>query len=128
MSDQSTSQLHLVGEAPDVVMISRRHHDSFSSFSGVAWEVAVLELLHLFLRFMSKQCQSFSCGLSHASLERPPRCGSLDHMMDAANMISHWPLIDGHMHTPKVQVLAKQPRDTDEKRGLAIPQCQEHGL
>jgi hypothetical protein len=47
------SQLHLVGEAPDVVMISRVHHDSFSSFSGVALEVVVLQLLHLFLHIMS---------------------------------------------------------------------------
>jgi hypothetical protein len=53
ISDQSMSQLHLVGEAPDVVMISRGHHDSFSSFSGAAWEVEVLRLLYLFLRFMS---------------------------------------------------------------------------
>jgi hypothetical protein len=28
---------------------------------------------------------------------------------------------------PKVRVPAKQPQDTDEKRGLAIPQYQEHG-
>jgi hypothetical protein len=53
ISDQSTSQLHLVGEAPDVVTISRGHHHSFSSFSGVAREVVVLQLLHLFLQFMS---------------------------------------------------------------------------
>jgi hypothetical protein len=42
----------LIGEAPDVVMISYGHHDSFSFFSGAAWEVAVLRLLYLFLRFM----------------------------------------------------------------------------
>jgi hypothetical protein len=42
ISDQSMSQLHLVGEAPDVVTISRGHHDSFSSFSGAAWEVMIL--------------------------------------------------------------------------------------
>jgi hypothetical protein len=46
-------QLHLVGEALDVVTISCGHHDNFNSFSGAAWEVAVLRLLHLFLRFMS---------------------------------------------------------------------------
>jgi hypothetical protein len=40
--NQSSSQLHLIGEAPNVVMISCRHHSSFSSFSGVAWEVVVL--------------------------------------------------------------------------------------
>jgi hypothetical protein len=43
------------------------------------------------------------------------------------NMISCWPLIDDHTHMLKVRVPAKQPRDTDEKWGLAIPQCQEHG-
>jgi hypothetical protein len=42
ISDQSMSQLHLVGEAPNVVAISRGHHHDFSSFSGVAREVAVL--------------------------------------------------------------------------------------
>jgi hypothetical protein len=44
----------LVSEAPDVVTISRGHHDNFSSFSGTAWEVVVLRLLHLFLHFMSQ--------------------------------------------------------------------------
>jgi hypothetical protein len=53
ISNQSSSQLHLIGEAPDVVMISCGHHDSISSFSGMAWEVVVLQLLHLFLCFMS---------------------------------------------------------------------------
>jgi hypothetical protein len=42
ISDQSTSQLHLVGEAPYVVMVSRGHHHNFSSFKGMALEVAVL--------------------------------------------------------------------------------------
>jgi hypothetical protein len=39
---QSSRQLHLISEAPDVVTISCEHHDSFSSFLGMAWEVAVL--------------------------------------------------------------------------------------
>jgi hypothetical protein len=42
-------------------------------------------------------------------------------MTDAANMISRWPLVDDHTHTPKVRVPMKQPQDTDEKRELAIP-------
>jgi hypothetical protein len=42
ISDQSSSQLHLIGKAPDVVTISYGHHDSFSAFSGAAWEVTVL--------------------------------------------------------------------------------------
>jgi hypothetical protein len=53
ISNQSSSQLHLIGETPDVVMISCGHHDSFSPFSGMAWEVVGLRLLYLFLRFMS---------------------------------------------------------------------------
>jgi hypothetical protein len=82
-------------------------------------------MLYLFLRFISQQRQSFSCSLSHASLEHPPRCGSLDHVADAANMIGRRPLVDDHTHTPKVRVPAKQPQDTDEKWGLAISQRQE---
>jgi hypothetical protein len=102
-SDQSLSQLHLIDEAPDVVMISCEHHDSFNSFLSVAWEMVVLRLLHLFLRFRSQQHQSFSWSISHASLERPPWCGSLDHVTDAANTIGHWPLIDDHPHKPKYE-------------------------
>jgi hypothetical protein len=41
---------------------------------------------------------------------------------DAANMISHRPLIDDHAHTPKVRVPMKQPWDADKKWELAIPQ------
>jgi hypothetical protein len=41
-------------------------------------------------------------------------------VMDEVNTISHWPLVDDHKHMPKVQVSVKQPRDTDEKRGLTI--------
>jgi hypothetical protein len=106
-------------------MISRGHHHDFNSFSGVAREVVVLRMLHLFLRFMSQKHQSFSHSLSHASLECPPRCGSLDHVADAVNMISCRPLIDDHTHTPKVRVPTKQPWDTNEKWRLAIPQRQE---
>jgi hypothetical protein len=72
--------------------------------------------------------QSFSRSLSHASLEHPHRCGSLDHKADVANMIGRGPLIDDHTHTSKVRVPMKQPRDTDEKWGLSIPQRQEQCL
>jgi hypothetical protein len=82
-------------------------------------------MLHLFLHFMSQKHQSFSCNLSHASLKHPSRCGSLDHVADAANMIGRRPLIDDHTYTPKVRVPTKQAWDTDEKWGLAIPQRQE---
>jgi hypothetical protein len=108
-----------------VVTISHGHHHSFSSFLSAAREVAVLRLLHLSLYFMSQKRQSFLCSLSHASLERSPWCGSLDHMADAVNMIGRRPLIDDHTNMPNVRVPAKQPRDTDEKWGLAISQHQE---
>jgi hypothetical protein len=115
----------LVGKAPNVVTISHRHDHSISSFSGAAQKVAILQMLHLFIRFMSQNSQSFSCNLSHAFLERPPRCGSLDHLVNAADMIGHRPPIDDHTHMPKVQVPMKQPRGADEKWGLAISQRQE---
>jgi hypothetical protein len=47
--------------------------------------------------------------------------GHVHHVMDAANMIDRRPLIDDHLHKPKVRVPAKQPQDIDEKWGLAIP-------
>jgi hypothetical protein len=53
ISDQSSSQLHMNDESPNLVMISCGHHDSFSSFLGTACEVAVLYLLYMFLHFMS---------------------------------------------------------------------------
>jgi hypothetical protein len=77
-------------------------------------------MLHLFLRFMSQKRQRFSCSHSDASVECLPRCGSLNHLADAANMISHRPLVDDHMHTPKIRVLVKQPQGAKEKWGLAI--------
>jgi hypothetical protein len=55
------------------------------------------------------------------SLECPSQCGSLDHVADAVNMIGCQTLIDDHTHMPKVWVPVKQPQDTDEKWGLAIP-------
>jgi hypothetical protein len=79
-------------------------------------------MLHSFTRFMSQNSQSFSGCLSHACLKRPPQCGSLDHLVDEADMIGHWPLVDDHMHTPKVQVPTKQPQGSNEERGLAISQ------
>jgi hypothetical protein len=82
-------------------------------------------MLHLFIYFMSQNNQSFSCILSHASLERPPQCGSLDHLADAVDMISRRTLIDDHTHMQKVQVPVKQPRRAEEKWGLAISQRQE---
>jgi hypothetical protein len=53
ISNQCMSQLHLVGEASNEVAISRRHHHGFSSFSGTAREVALLQMLYLIILFMS---------------------------------------------------------------------------
>jgi hypothetical protein len=36
---------------------------------------------------MSQNSQSFSCCLSHASLELPPRGGGLDYLANAVNTI-----------------------------------------
>jgi hypothetical protein len=85
-------------------------------------------MLHLFIHFMSQNSQSFLCNLSHASLERPPRCGSLDHLADATDMINCRPLVDDHTHTPKACVPMRQPRGVDKKWGLAISQRQEQCL
>jgi hypothetical protein len=82
-------------------------------------------MLHLFLCFMSKKRQGFLCSLSHASLERPTRCGSLDHVADAVNMIGRRSLLDDYTNAPKVQIPEKQPQGANEKWGLAISQHQE---
>jgi hypothetical protein len=42
ISNQGMSQLHLVGEAPNVITISCGHHHGFSSFLSMACEVVVL--------------------------------------------------------------------------------------
>jgi hypothetical protein len=96
------SQLHMVGEASNAVVISCRQYRSFNSFFSSTQEVAVLRMLHLFIHFMSQNTQSFLGCLSHASLKRPPWCGSLDHLVDAMNTISRGPLIDHHTYAPKV--------------------------
>jgi hypothetical protein len=82
-------------------------------------------MLDLFIRFMSQNSQSFSGCLSHACLERPPRCGSLDHLVDATNTIRHRPLVNHHTYMAKVRVPTKQTQGSDEERGLAISQRQE---
>jgi hypothetical protein len=82
--------------------ISRGYHHGISSFLDTAWEVVLLQMLYLFLCFMSQKRQSFSCSLSHSSLKHPPRYGSLDHVVDAANMIGRRPIVDDHMHMPKL--------------------------
>jgi hypothetical protein len=61
-------------------------------------------MLNLLILFMSQDDQRFSCSISHASLECPPRCRILDYLVDAANMVGRRPLIDDHMHMPQVRV------------------------
>jgi hypothetical protein len=100
ISDQGTSQLHLVDEAPNVVVISHGHHHGFNSFSDAAQELAVLQMLHLIILFMSQNNQSFSCSIFHTSLECPSRCRSLNHLVDAADTIGRGLLIYHHTYTP----------------------------
>jgi hypothetical protein len=71
----------------------------------------------------SASCRSTTKASCAASLM--PQCRSLDHLVNAADMISRRPLIDDHMHMPKVRVPAKQPQGTNEKCGLAISKYQE---
>jgi hypothetical protein len=80
------------------VTISCGQYHNFSSFLGSTREVDVLWMLHSFTHFVSQNSQSFSGCLSHAYPERPPRCGSLDHLVDASDMICHRLLIDDHTH------------------------------
>jgi hypothetical protein len=42
ISDQGMSQLHLISEASNTVVISSRQYHSFHSIFSSAWEVAVL--------------------------------------------------------------------------------------
>jgi hypothetical protein len=100
--DQGMSQLHLISEASHAVVISSRQCHDFFSFFSLAREVVVLRMHHLLIRFMSLNNQCFSNYLSHACLERPHRCRSLDHLVNAADTIGHRPLIDHHIYTPKV--------------------------
>jgi hypothetical protein len=76
-------------------------HQSFSSFSGSAWEVAVLRMLHLIILHMSQDGQSFTCSISHSSLERAPRDESLDHL---AATIGHRHLVYDHMYMSEIRV------------------------
>jgi hypothetical protein len=77
-------------------------------------------MLDLFIRFMSQNSQSFSGCLSHACLERPPRCGRLDHLVDATNTIGHRPLVNHHKYMPKVRVLADLKVQLDEEKATRV--------
>jgi hypothetical protein len=110
-------QLHLVGKASNAVAAIHGKHHSFNSFSGSAWEVVVLRMLHLVIFFMMQYGQSFSCNVSHSSLEHPAHSGSLDHLANTVNMIGHRLLIDDHPHMSEIGVPMKQPQGSDKKRG-----------
>jgi hypothetical protein len=81
-------------------------------------------MLHSCICFMSQNSQGFSYCLSHASLERPPRCGCLDHLVNVVDTIGCRPLVY-HMYTPKVRVPTKQSQGSDEEWGLTISQRKE---
>jgi hypothetical protein len=123
--DQSSGQLHLIGKASYVVTIFCGQHHNIGSFSGSARKVAVLRVIHLIIFFMMQYGQSFLCSVLNSSLKRLPQSCSLDHLADTVDMISRRLLVDDHPHVPEICVPTKQPRGSDEKRGLAITQRQE---
>jgi hypothetical protein len=104
----------LVSKAPSAVTISCEQYHNFSAILGSAQEVAVLQRLYSFTRFMSQNSQSFLGYFSHACLKHPPWSGSLDHLVDVVDTKGCRPLIDDHMHMLKVRVSVKQPRGFDE--------------
>jgi hypothetical protein len=63
--------------------------------------------------------QRFSGCLSHACLKHSSRCRCLDHLVNTVDTIGRRPLVDYHMYMPKVRVPMKQPRGSNEERGLA---------
>jgi hypothetical protein len=85
ISNQCMGQLHFISEASNVVVISRVQHHDCSSFSGLAWEVAVLQLLHLIILFMSQHGQSFSHNITHTFIATSLNCRHL---------------VDDHRHMP----------------------------
>jgi hypothetical protein len=80
-------------------------------------------MCHSLVHLMSQDDQCFTGCLSHAGLECPPRCRSLDHLVDAEDTIGRRPLIDHHTYMLKIRVSTQQPRGPDEERGLAGTQC-----
>jgi hypothetical protein len=125
ISDQSSGQLHMIGKASYVVTIPHGQHHNISSFLGSARKVVVLPALHLIIFFMMQYGQSFMCNIPYSSLKCSPRKGTIYHLTDMADMISHRLLVDDQPHVPEIIVPMKQPWDSDEKRGLAITQRQE---
>jgi hypothetical protein len=79
-------------------------------------------MLYLVIFFMMKYSQSFSCSISHSSLDRPPRGGSLNHLANMADMIGRRLVVYDHMYMPEIRVPSKQPQGSNEERGLTITQ------
>jgi hypothetical protein len=81
-------------------------------------------MLHLLIFFMMQDGQSFLCSISHSSLEHPTRGGggTIDHLVDMVDTISHRLLVYDHTYVPEIRVCSKQPRGFDEEWGLAITQ------
>jgi hypothetical protein len=102
--DQGMSPLHLISEASHVVVTSSGQNYGFRSFFSSAREVAILRMCHSLTRLMTQDGQCFTGRLSHAGLECPPWCRSLDYLADAADMISRRPLVNHHTYTLEVRV------------------------
>jgi hypothetical protein len=92
--DQGTSQLHLINKASHVVVTSSRQKYGFRSFFSSAQEVAVLRMCHSLTRLMTQDGLCFTGYHSHAGLECPPWCRSLDYLADVADTISRRPLVN----------------------------------
>jgi hypothetical protein len=76
-------------------------------------------MCHLLIRLMMQDGQCFMGCLSHAGLERPPWCRSLDYLADVPDMNSRRPLVDHQTYALEVRVSMQQPRDPNEEWGLA---------
>jgi hypothetical protein len=101
---QSMGQLHLVGKATYVITTFSRYHLSIDSFMGSAWKAPVLGMLHLAIFLVAQRGQVFSCSIVNSSLEDPPRCDSLDHLVNTAHTIDRRPIIQDHPYMPEIGV------------------------
>jgi hypothetical protein len=48
--------------------------------------------------------------------------GTIDHLVDMVDTISHRLLVYDHTYVPEIRVCSKQPRGFDEEWGLTITQ------
>jgi hypothetical protein len=66
-----------------------------------------------------------SCAASHippSNIQLGGGGGTIDHLVDMVDTISHRLLVYDHTYVPEIRVCSKQPRGFDEERGLAITQ------